>query len=123
MKRLEIMLLLSSLLLSGCRSGAKAAETAVAPSACATSNGIGRLTLLLTPTPVVTEITEALVRLESETERSTVRVNAVLGTTFELRPGIYRLFITLPGYKSAERSATIACGSAQTLNVPMARKR
>ncbi len=95
----------------------------VAPSACAASNGIGRLTLLLILTPAVSETTEALVRLESETERSTVRVNAVLGTTFELRPGTYRLSISLPGYNSAERSVSIACGSERTLSVPLARKR
>ena len=79
--------------------------------------------LVLTLQPAVSETTEALVRLESETERSTVRVNATLGTTFELRPGTYRLSITLPGYNSADRSTRIECGSEKTLTVPLAKKR
>ena len=114
-------LMLAGLLLSACQVRGRAA--AGAPSACAASNGVGRLTLQLTTTPAVSETSEALVRLESETERSSVRVNAALGTTFELRPGRYRLSISLPGYHSAERSASIECGSARTLIVPLARKR
>ncbi|WP_411279741.1 hypothetical protein [Gemmatimonas sp.] len=114
-------LLLGGLLLSACHARGQAA--AAAPSVCAASNGVGRLTLQLNTTPPVPETSEALVRLESETERSTVRVNAVLGTTFELRPGRYQLSISLPGFNSAERSASIECGSARTLIVPLARKR
>lgn len=91
--------------------------------ACTATNGVGKLRLLLTLQPAVLETTEALVRLESETERSTVRVNATLGTTFELRPGTYRLAISLPGYKSAERSVIIDCGSDKTLTVPLSKKR
>lgn len=103
--------------------GAPATASTASRSACAAANGVGKLRLLLTLQPAVSETTEALVRLESETERSTVRVNAKLGTTFELRPGTYRLSITLPGYNSAQRSASIDCGTDKTLTVPLARKR
>ncbi len=129
MTRVAAALLLGSLLLSACHArgsaatGAPEGATTAAPSACAASDGIGRLKLVVITTPAVAETTEALVRLESETERSTLRMNAVLGTTFELRPGTYRLSISLPGYNSAKRSATIQCGSEQTLTVPLGRKR
>jgi hypothetical protein len=108
----------------GTPAGAAAtAPTSATSSTCASTMGVGTLRFLLTLQPTVPETTEALVRLESETERSTVRVNATLGTTFQLRPGTYRLSITLPGYASAERSVTIACGSDTTLTVPLAKKR
>ncbi|WP_310571539.1 hypothetical protein [Gemmatimonas sp.] len=103
--------------------GASATASSPTASACATVNGVGKLRLMLSLQPAVSETTEALVRLESETERSTVRVNAILGTTFELRPGSYRLSISLPGYDNAERTAIIDCGSDKTLTVPLARKR
>lgn len=120
----------AAVLLSGCAHtapGAPAGASSAAPttttSACTAANGVGKLRLLLTTQPAVSETTEALVRLESETERSSVRVNAALGTTFELRPGTYRLSITLPGYTSATRSAIIDCGSDKTLTVPLTKKR
>jgi len=118
--------MVGALLFSACAHAAPgpvAGATAIAPSACATANGVGKLTLMLTVQPAVSETTEALVRLESETERSTLRVNATLGTTFELRPGTYRLSISLPGYRSAERTATIDCGTNQTLTIALTRKR
>ncbi len=127
-RRLAV-LLGAGLLLSGCAHAAAgtpagaSTSSGAAPSACAAANGVGKLRLLLTMQPAVPETTEALVRLESETERSSVRVNATLGTTFELRPGTYRLSITLPGYNSAERSAIIDCGSDKTLTVPLTKKR
>jgi hypothetical protein len=102
--------------------GRAAAAAAGVPSACTTANGVGKLMLRLTVQPAVTETTEALVRLESETERSTVRVNAALGTTFELRPGTYRLSISLPGYSSEKRTAIMECGTDKTLSVPLTRK-
>ncbi|QJR35892.1 PEGA domain-containing protein [Gemmatimonas groenlandica] len=98
-------------------------NTSSAASTCASANGVGKLRLSLTLQPAVSETTEALVRLESETERSTVRVNATLGTTFELRPGTYRLSISLPGYNNAERTAIIDCGSDKALTVQLTRKR
>lgn len=90
---------------------------------CASAAGIGRLVLVLDAQPATSGTPEALVRLESDTERSTLRVNAALGTTFELRPGRYRLGITLGGYNSAERQVVVACGTEQTLTVPLKKKR
>lgn len=108
----------------GTPAGAAAtASSSAISSTCASTVGVGTLRFRLTLQPAVPETTEALVRLESETERSTVRVNATLGTTFQLRPGTYRLSITLPGYASAKRSVTIACGSDTTLTVALAKKR
>jgi len=108
---------------SSSTSSSTSASTSTSTPACTATNGVGKLRLLLTLQPTVPETTEALVRLESETQRSTVRVNATLGTTFELRSGTYRLAISLPGYKSAERSAIIDCGSDKTLTVPLSKKR
>ena len=103
--------------------GAATASSPATTSACTAASGVGKLRLLLALQPGVSETTEALVRLESDSERSTVRVNATLGTTFELRSGTYRLAISLPGYKSADRSAIINCGSENTLSVLLSQKR
>ena len=124
--RQSALLLGGVLLVSACAraaSGTPAGATTTAPSACAASNGVGKLRLLLTLQPAVAETTEALVRIESETERSSVRVNATLGTTFELRPGPYRLTVSLPGYTSAERAANITCGADKTLSITLTKKR
>lgn len=121
-----VILLGGGLLLSACAHaapGTPAGATTASSSACANDKSVGKLRLLLTLQGAVPETTEALVRLESETERSTVRVNATLGTTFELRPGTYRLAVSLPGYNNAERSAIVECGSDKTLTVPLAKKR
>lgn len=122
MTRIVPLLLIGGLLATGCRSRPGAAAVAET-TACAAANGVGQLRLVLSMQPAASETTEALVRLESETERSTIRVNATLGTTFELRPGRYRLSISLAGYNSAERQASVECGSNQTLTVPLTKKR
>jgi PEGA domain len=124
--RRSALLLGGALLLCACARatpGTPARATTAAPSACATGNGVGTLRLLLTPQPAVPETIEALVRIESESERSTVRVSATLGTTFELRPGRYRLTVSLPGYSSATRTTDVACGANEPLSIPLARKR
>ena len=77
----------------------------------------------MSTSPAVPENTEALVRLESEYERSTVRINAVLGSTFELRPGSYRLTISVPGYSSVTESASVTCGSDRTVTAALSKKR
>ena len=129
MKHTTATRLIGYLLLSAChkRSGSEArvsdGSTVAAPPACTVSNGVGRLKLLLTTAQTLSETAEALVRLQGETERSTVRVNATLGTTFELRPGSYRLFISLPGYNSTERSVSVGCGDDNSLTVSLAKKR
>ena len=120
-RRQSTLLLGGALLVSACANAASG--TPAAPSACAAANGVGTLRLLLTLQPAVPETTEALVRIESDTERSTVRVSATLGTTFELRPGTYRLTVSLPGYTSAARTADIACGADKSLSIALTRKR
>ena len=123
----SVRLLGGALLVTACAHAAPgtpaAAAAPAAPSACAAANGVGKLQLLLMLQPAVPETTEALVRIESENERSSVRVSAALGTTFELRPGTYRLTVSLPGYTSATRTADIACGADKSLSIPLARKR
>ena len=121
-RRQSTLLLGGALLVSACAHAASGTPAA-APSACAAANGVGTLRLLLTLQPAVPETTEALVRIESDTERSTVRVSATLGTTFELRPGTYRLTVSLPGYTSAARTADIACGADKSLSIALTRKR
>ena len=129
MKHTTAALLIAFLLLSAChkRSASEArasgGSTVAAPPACTVSNGVGRLKLLLTTAQTLSETAEALVRLQGVTERSTVRVNATLGTTFELRPGSYRLLISLPGYNRTERSVSVECGDDDSLTVSLARKR
>ena len=123
MTRVRAMMLLSTPLWSACvrRPGNVTPITASSP--CAESNGIGRVQLRIAISPTVAENTEALVRLDSEYERSTVRINAVLGSTFELRPGTYRLTISLPGYSSVTESAIVACGSDRTVTAALSKKR
>ena len=129
MKRTTATRLIGYLLLSAChklsgsRARASGGSTVAVLPACTTSNGVGRLKLLLTTNRTLSETTEALVRLQGESERTTVRVNATLGTTFELRPGSYRLSISLPGYNSTERSVSVKCGDDSSLTVSLARKR
>jgi hypothetical protein len=108
---------------TACRTPVAATAAVPADRTCASAAGIGRLVLVLDAQPATSGTPEALVRLESDTERSTLRVNAALGTTFELRPGRYRLGITLGGYNSAERQVVVACGTEQTLTVPLNKKR
>lgn len=124
-RRLALAVLLAAV--TGCRAraAATAAATAAEPASasCASAGGIGRLVLVLNAQPATSGASEALVRLESETERSTLRVETALGTTFELRPGRYRLSVALGGYSSAERQVAVACGTTQTLTVPLIKKR
>lgn len=108
---------------TACRPRTGALAAAPTGASCASGTGVGRLVLAIAAQPAPGGTSETLVRLESETERSTVRVNTALGTTFELRPGRYRLSLVLGGYNSAERQVQIACGTEQTLTVPLEKKR
>ena len=123
MTRVRAMMLLSTPLWSACVRRPAPVTPATASSPCAGANGIGRVQLRMSTSPTVPESTEALVRLESEYERSTVRINAVLGSTFELRPGTYRLTISVPGYSSVTESATVTCGSDRTVTAALSKKR
>lgn len=120
-RRLALAVLLAAV--TGCRARAAATAAVPASASCASAGGIGRLVLVLNAQPATSGASEALVRLESETERSTLRVETALGTTFELRPGRYRLSVALGGYSSAERQVAVACGTTQTLTVPLIKKR
>lgn len=122
MTRVRAIMLLSTPLWSACVRRPAPVSPASA-SSCAGANGIGRVQLRMSTSPAVPESTEALVRLESESERSTVRINAVLGSTFELRPGSYRLTISVPGYSSVTESATVTCGSDRTVTAALSKKR
>jgi hypothetical protein len=121
--RVRAIMLLSIPLWSACVRRPAPVTPATASSPCAKANGIGRVQLRISTSPTVPESTEALVRLESESERSTVRINAVLGSTFELRPGSYRLTISVPGYSSVTESATVTCGSNRTVTAALSKKR
>jgi hypothetical protein len=61
---------------------------------------------------------EALVRVEGESSRSTVRIDVATGTTLELREGTYLLRISVQGYRNVEKSIKVVCG--KELAVPIA---
>lgn len=125
------MLSLAVLASSGCRRGKSASELApdaasvpVAVSCAAAQTPtapvsgvpvpralpVGTLVLTLTTQPPARPASEATVRIEGETSRSTVKVDPRLPARFELAPGLYDLRVALDGYASLSVRVTLSAG-------------
>ena len=122
---------LGALAIGGCHRGAlasasvsDASKTPVAVS-CATAQTptapttgvpapralpVGVLLLTLRTEPPAPPASEATVRLEGETSRSTVKVDPRLSARFELAPGLYDLRVALDGYVSLLVRVTLTAG-------------
>lgn len=65
---------------------------------------------------------EAIIRIESETPRATVRVPVAEGTLMELREGRYILHIAVGGYRSVDQPVAVTCGKDVKLEIPLSRR-
>lgn len=65
---------------------------------------------------------EAVIRIESETPRATVRVPVAEGTLLELREGRYILHISVSGYRSIDHPLAVECGKDIKLPIPLSRR-
>lgn len=65
---------------------------------------------------------EAVIRIESETPRATVRVPVAEGTLMELREGRYILHIAVSGYRSVDQPVAVTCGKDIKLPITLTRR-
>lgn len=65
---------------------------------------------------------EAVIRIESETPRATVRVPVAEGTLMELREGRYILHIAVSGYRSVDQPIAVTCGQDIKLPITLSRR-
>ena len=65
---------------------------------------------------------EAVIRIESETPRATVRVPVAEGTLMELREGRYILHIAVGGYRSVDQPIAVTCGKDIKLPITLTRR-
>ena len=64
---------------------------------------------------------EAVVRVEGEAYKSTVRVDAGTGTVLELPEGTYQLRVSLSGYRSISRTVRVQCGKDEQVTLILTR--
>ena len=99
--------------ISECPAGVATPAKEVAP--------LANLTVRITATPPVGRDTEATVRVEGETTRNTVRVDATAPAPFALSKGVYVVRVSLAGYGGAERRVTLTAGCEATMAVELRR--
>ena len=102
------------------RSIISACPASVAPDAKGVAS-LANLTVRIATVPPVGRDTEATVRLEGETMRNTVRVNASAPAPFALAKGVYVVRVSLSGYNSAEGRVTLTAGCEATMDVSLRR--
>jgi hypothetical protein len=100
-------------IISVCPAGVSADEQGIAP--------LANLTVRIATVPPVGRDTEATVRLEGETMRNTVRVDASLPAPFALAKGVYVVRVSLAGYSSAEGRVALTAGCEATMDVALRR--
>lgn len=104
------------------------AATACSPSTPASSR-MGRVTLTFagasggasTGASAGASAGEAVVRVEGEAYKSTVRVDVATGTVLELREGEYQLRIAASGYRGGDRRVRVTCGGDEPVVVALSR--
>jgi hypothetical protein len=82
---------------------------------------LANLILHITTVPQVGRDTEATVRMEGETIRNAVRVDASVPAPFALAKGVYVVRVSLGGYGSAEGRVTLTAGCEATMAVELRR--
>ncbi len=80
------------------------------------------LLIALRHEPPKTPASEASVRIESETSRSTVKIDPGSPARFELSPGLYDVRVSQEGYGNVTARVTLAAGCTATFS-PLLRGR
>ncbi len=101
--------------MSACPPGVPAATVNDAPP-------LATLTVVLRTEPAVVAGTEASLRLDGETTRNSLRVDAALPQPFTLAKGVYVVRVSLPGYVGVEGRASLTAGCEATMTMVL-RKR
>lgn len=97
--------------------GATTSTATVCTPATPPSSRMGRATLAF-PGALAGE---AVVRVEGEAYKSTVRVDAGTGTVLELPEGTYQLRVSLSGYRSISRTVRVQCGKDEPVTMILTR--
>lgn len=77
---------------------------------------IAALLIALRHEPASTPASEASVRIESETSRSTVKIDPASPARFELSPGLYDVRVSQEGYNNVTARVTLAAGCTATFS-------
>ena len=129
--RVSTALLASTIVLNGChRAGLSGGEMAsrvttsvcppgVAPASSAEGPPLATLTVTLRTEPPVAAGTEANLRLDGETTRNSLRVDASLPQPFTLAKGVYVVRVSLPGYVGVNGRATLTAGCEATMTMEL----
>ncbi len=97
--------------------GAAAGTAAACTPATPASSRMGTATLAF---PGATG-GEAVMRVEGDGYKSTVRVDVGTGTVLELREGTYQLRISVSGYRSISRTVRVQCGKDESVTLLLTR--
>jgi hypothetical protein len=79
------------------------------------------LTVNMVTEPAVAAGTELNLRLDGETTRSSIRVDATQPSLFTLAKGVYVVRVSLPGYTGVEGRATLTAGCTATMTLVLRR--
>ncbi len=79
----------------------------------------GNLTLTITTEPQVAEGTELTLRLDGETTRSSIRIDATKPTGYSLAEGVYVVRAGLPGYTGVEGRVVLTAGCEATMTMQL----
>jgi len=99
--------------ISACPAGVATAPKDDAP--------LANLTVSIATVPQVGRDTEATLRLEGETTRNTVRIDATTPSQFALAKGVYVVRVSLSGYSGAEGRVTLTAGCEATMTMELRR--
>lgn len=79
----------------------------------------GNLTLTITTDPPVAEGTELTLRLDGETTRSSIRIDATKPTGYTLTEGVYVIRAGLRGYTGVEGRVVLTAGCEATMTMQL----
>ena len=91
----------------------------IAPATPTEAPPLATLTVTLRTEPAVAAGTEATLRLEGETTRNSLRVDATLPQPFTLSKGVYVVRVSLPGYVGVEGRANLTAGCEATMTMTL----
>ena len=77
--------------------------------------------VMLTTEPAASDSAEAAIRIEGETDRSTMNVNASAPLTMRLLRGVYDLRISLAGYRAVSGQMALTAGCSTNLTITLRR--
>ena len=91
----------------------------IAPASITDAPPLATLTVTLRSEPPVAVGTEASLRLDGETTRNSLRVDATLPQPFTLSKGVYVVRVSLPGYVGVEGRASLTAGCEATMTMDL----